>query len=89
MIICAALKIKDTDTVIGCIRHGFGYSSLHDLDPKIGCSKVIEGFLDNRGNFLDRYEAFIEAQNCGQLSATVIQSKIDNKESELYSEDLY
>lgn len=89
MIICAALRIKGTDTVLGGIRHGFIYSFLHDLRPEIGVSSVEEGFLDNNGNFLNRFEAFKEALKCGQLSATTRICKQEAKETELYSEDLW
>ena len=89
MIICAALKIKGTDSVIGCIRHGNGYASLHAINPNIGMSQVEEGFLTNKGEFLNRTEAFEHAMNCGQTSATTRQYKRDQHETELYSEDLW
>ena len=89
MIICAALKIKNSLTIIGCCRHGDGYSTLHDLCPKLGINDVEEGFLTSTGVFLSRKEAFYEASKYGQLSATVKQYKSDHGEDELYSEDLY
>ena len=42
MIICAAIRIKGTNTVIGCIRHSNGYSTLRDLAPNTGLSEVEE-----------------------------------------------
>ena len=36
-----------------------------------------------------RYEAFKHAKACGQLSASTRQLKIQEREIELYSEDLY
>lgn len=89
MIICAALRIKGTNTVIGCIRHGNGYSALRDLRPGIHCTQVEEGFLTDKNVFLNRTEAFIRAVNCGQLSATTRHYKGEQNENELYSEDLY
>lgn len=89
MIICAALRIKGTNTVIGCIRHGNGYSALHDLRPEIHYTEVEEGFLTDKNVFLNRTEAFIRAVNCGQLSATTRHYKGEKNENELYSEDLY
>ena len=89
MIICAAIRIKGTNTVIGCIRHSNGYSTLRDLAPNTGLSEVEEGFLTDKGVFLDRTEAFIRAINCGQLSATTRHYKGEKNETDLYSEDLY
>lgn len=89
MIICTALRVKGSGAVLGGIRHGFIYSSLHDLRPEIGAASVEEGFLDNDGNFLNRFEAFKEALKCGQLSATTLICKQKSEETELYSEDLW
>jgi len=91
MIVCAALQLSDKpETVIGCIRHGFGYSTLYDLRPDLAHNKyVIEGFLTDDNRFLDREKAFYHALECGQLSATTRQWKKDKNETELYSEDLY
>lgn len=55
----------------------------------VGMSQVEEGFLTNKGEFLNRTEAFEHAMNCGQTSATTRQYKRDRHETELYSEDLY
>lgn len=89
MILCAAVRLRTTGTVIGCCRHGDGYSAIHDFDPFIGISEVEEGFLDNKGKFLTREEAFNHAVEIGQLSMTTYQVKCTNSETELYSEDLY
>ena len=89
MIICAALLIKNTDAVIGCVRHGFGYSALRELNLNIKASEIEEGFLTDKNVFLNRADAFHHAIASGQLSATTIHYKKQNKEIELYSEDLY
>ena len=89
MIICAALKIKGSDTVIGCCRHGDGYSTLHDIKPELGCNDVIEGFITNTGEFLDRIDAYDHAKKCCQVSMTTWEYKHEKGEIELYSEDLY
>lgn len=86
MIICSALKDKDTNAIFSGVRHADIYEMLHNLDYKID---AIEGFVDNRNNFYDRHEAFMWAQQIGQLPETVLEYKNDRSENELYSEDLY
>ena len=96
MILCAALEISSPDfkpsgkLVIPCWRHAFGYSILYDLvGHKYPAKDIVEGFLTTDNLFLDRTDAFDHAFECGQLSATTRQTKLDNREIELYSEDLY
>lgn len=86
MIICAALKDRKTNVVFSGVRHADIYEMLHNLDYKID---AIEGFVDNRNNFYNRHEAFMWAQQIGQLPETVLEYKNDRSENELYSEDLY
>lgn len=89
MIICAAIKDTRTGAVFGGIRHGFIYSAMHDAGITPPHEKAIEGFLDEKGNFYDRYEAYDIAMTNGQMSATARQYKRDTGEKELFSEDLY
>ena len=89
MIICAAIKDTRTGAVFGGIRHGFIYSAMHDAGITPPHEKAIEGFLDEKGNFYDRYKAYDIAMNNGQLSASTRQLKRERHETELYSEDLY
>ena len=89
MIICAAIKDTRTGAVFGGIRHGFIYSAMHDAGITPPHEKAIEGFLDEKGNFYDRYEAYDIAMTNGQMSATTRQHKRDRGEKELFSEDLY
>ena len=89
MIICAAIKDTRTNVIFGGIRHGFIYSAMHDAGITPPHEKAIEGFLDEKGNFYDRYEAYDIAMNNGQLSASTRQLKRERNETELYSEDLY
>lgn len=86
MIICAVLKDKDTNAIFPGIRHSDIYEMLYNLDYKID---AIEGFVDNRNNFYNRHEAFMLAQQIGQLLETVLEYKKDHSENKLYSEDLY
>ena len=94
MIICAALKIhnkeKDKDIVMPCYRHGDGYVVLYDLvGNKYGKSDIVEGFIKDTGEFMDRKDALDHARQCGQLSQADLWYKSDHGENELYSEDLY
>ena len=94
MIICAAVKvimnnIAGTNEIICGHRHGDCYNIIHQLNSNWSKSQMIEGFIDNNGEFLDRKEALEHAVKCGQLSATTRQFKDDRDEDELFSEDLY
>lgn len=89
MIICAAIKDTSTGQVFSGLRHGdicdmmrcFGYNTTSDF--------LVEVFVDNRNNFYNRHEAFMWAQQIGQLPETVLEYKKDHSENELYSEYLY
>ena len=91
MIICAALLVQierlDYKTIMPCYRHGLGYKMLKDFNIK---HKVLEeGFITHDGKFLNRYQAFRHATDCGQLSKTTLWYKEDDSQDQLYSEDLY
>lgn len=87
MILCAAIKYKDT--IIPCHRHHNAYEILHDFNIKADYNVIEEGFITTIGTFLNRKDAFVDAINCGQLSAVTRQYKREKNESVLYSEDLY
>lgn len=89
MIICAAIKDTRTGAVFGGIRHGNIYSAMHDAGITPPRAATIEGFLDEKNNFYNRYEAYNIAMTNGQLSDTTRQHKRDTGEKELFSEDLY
>ena len=94
MIICAALLVQaeglDHTTIVPCHRHGDGFKILIDLGHMPNTCKVVEqGFINNKGEFLDRTEAFKHAAECGQLAETTRWYKFDHNDTELYSEDLY
>ena len=86
MIICSALKDRDTNAIFSGVRHADIYEMLHNLDYKID---AIEGFVDEANNFYDRFEAYDYAVEHHQLPRTVWEWKIEKHERELYSEDLY
>jgi len=90
MIICAALLIENKEqeeVVLPCWRHGIGYEMIRELHIE---GKVLkEGFMNHEGKFLDRYDALVHIMECGQLTQANRWYKEDNREAELYSEDLY
>lgn len=95
MIICAAIKIRaitldgrEVETVICGRRHGDCFCTIRDLGIKKKLSEV-QGFINHNGVFLNREEAWEEAERCGQLSATTAWYKKDHGDVELFSEDLY
>ena len=95
MIICAALEVQveglDHITVLPCWRHGTGYEIIKDMGyaPKTQYKVLRDGFINHKGEFLDRKEALAHALECGQLSATHRYYQEDHNINELYSEDLY
>jgi hypothetical protein len=95
MLVCAALLVQveglDHTTILPCLRHGDGFAILKDLGyaPKTKYKVVEQGFMDHKGEFLDRVEAWKHAKACGQLSQSTQWYKEDNRDCELYSEDLY
>ncbi len=95
MIICAALELQieglPYTTIVPCWRHGKGFEILRDLgyQAQRKYKVVTEGFMNHRGEFLDRKEALKHALEVGQLSATTRWYQEDRNLNELYSEDLY
>lgn len=92
MIICAAIKITvdgNKTVVVPGYRHPDCYELLSELYAAYSRDNLVEGFIDNSGNFLDRFEAFSHAVSCGQLSSTTLEQKYERCEVQLYSEDLY
>lgn len=101
MIICAAIKLinkygmfnmelERPDELIVCgLRHGHCIQTIKELDEKWHKATKIQGFINHKGEFLDRKDAFEHAKECGQLSESTRWYKFDNNQRGLYSEDLY
>ena len=94
MIICAAIRIRfvrdntPVDAVIPGLRHADCWELMATLHvPKEREGE--EGFINNKGVFLNRYEAYEHALACGQLSDTTLTAKEEKGERGLFSEDLY
>ena len=94
MIICAAIAVtfqrngKTIETVIPGHRHGSCWELMATLGVPTDRQET-EGFLNHKGEFLDRSDAYDHALMCGQLSDTTLTSKQERRERILYSEDLY
>lgn len=89
MIICAALKDKNSKVVFGGVRHADICEALRKIGVSVKDMNFIEGFLDSNGNFLTRAEAFQEVKRTGQISYTARMLKERERDTLLYSEDLY
>lgn len=94
MIICAAVIFeleKDHKRVTVCgVRHSDCYQQMVDLGFSYkDFDEIIQGFVDDKGQFYDRIEAFNHARDCHQLSPSLHQYKISEKDFQLFSEDLY
>lgn len=96
MIICAAIKINyverpddaEQKELVVC---GYRHSNCYEVNRHINLNviKITEGFINHKGEFLDRKEALFHALECGQLSQTNRWYQKDHNINELYSEDLY
>lgn len=94
MIISSAIKIKlkssDESVIIHCYRHHYGYFMLKQLGFQPGdYEKVSSGFIDHKGTYMNREQAYEHALQCGQISATMREQKEKNKCKELFSEDIF
>lgn len=91
MILAAAVKFRIESTgmeaVLSGARHGDVFAQLAALGfaPKKGYRELAQGFIDHRGRFMDRKEAFEHAAACGQLPSRLLKEGT----GELFSEDLW
>ena len=83
-IVCAANRHKQTKQVILGIRHWDGYIRVQCLDYDYDYSYYEQGFIDNKGNFLTREEAWVVAEREGQIIR-----RVGGDKGVLYSENLY
>jgi len=94
MIICAAIRVRFVrdNTLVDAVILGLRHSDCWDLMATLHVPKEREeeeGFIDNKGTFLDRYAAYKHALVCGQISDTTRTTKEEKGETVLFSEDLY
>ncbi len=81
-IVCAALKYDSGELIVGP-RH-FCRVMRKQLERCENNGNPEEGFIDQRGNFLDRKEAWAVADEAGQIIR-----RCGGDENKLYSENLY
>ena len=87
MIIASAIKYHidttDSDVILCGRRHSdiINQLKLLGFKPHIGYKELEQGFIDNRGVFMNRYEAYLHAVSLQQIKK--------KKEELLYSEDLW
>lgn len=98
MIVAAAIKINFlTLSMPKPARHhdilhawyGLQVDVLQGFEPTSPYVEEIEGFIDNDGNFLNRSDAFIHVNICGQGLPKRNPYKEYYKGNELYSKDLW
>jgi hypothetical protein len=96
MIICAAIKLvyrdydeSEQELIICGHRHSNCFEIIKKFDPLLNRVNNIQGFINHKGEFLDRKEALKHALECGQLNETTRWYQQDHNSDELYSEDLY
>ena len=87
MIVCAALLV-DNKILVPCYRHNTGFEMLKELTGKKirEYESIDQGFMNHKGEFLTREEAWKHAEECGQLSTNVLHT---TNHKVLFSEDLY
>lgn len=95
MIIAAAVKFMIPSTgneVVLCAnRHCnvFNQLKLLGFNPKQCYIELEQGFIDHDNNFLSRTEAYYHAKKCNQLSKEVLLKYENQKDKEIFSEDLW
>lgn len=83
-VVCAAVMLNDR-TIVCSPRHWDSITRQHPVVRNSqGFDDVVEGFVDQFGNFLDRAEAWILANEAKQ-----IVRRCGGDEGCLYSENLY
>lgn len=87
VVVCAANKHDDNTILIG-VRHGDWYMRVQydNIEDHIPSHQWVQGFVDQYGVFMNRYEALEVATKAGQINTR--RSKTA-PEDQLFSEDLY
>lgn len=81
-IVCAANRSKDKWYIVLGVRHWD--LLMHNAAPMLNPPEWEEGFVDNRGNFLTREEAYVVAENARQIIR-----RVGGDDGRLFSENLY
>lgn len=95
MILASAIKFyidkTDEDVVLCGLRHGDIFRQLKALgfEPQKGYKEISQGFITDKGEFLDRKRALDHAMDCGQINSIGDLKYIREDKIELFSEDLW
>ena len=95
MILASAIKFHidktDEDVVLCGLRHGDIFRQLKALgfEPQKGYKEISQGFITDKGEFLDRKQASDHAIDCGQINSIRDLKYIREDKIELFSEDLW
>lgn len=99
MVTRAAVKIDywnhntKQEVIIPCHRHCDAFQILHDFGfiKGVDFREKEQGFLNEKGEFLTRTEAWQEAKRCNQFLDSYIEEHIDDivPPTILYSEDIW
>ena len=82
-------NMAGTEIIICGHRHHNCLATIAQLNSNWVGAKKVDGFINHKGEFLDRKEAYRHAVECGQLSAVVRHKARREGDMQLYSEDLY
>ena len=83
-IVCAVLQAADGTIIVGP-RH-FDTTMVHAIGRmNLPAQTYVQGFIDQRGDFLTREEAWVIASDAGQIVRIVP----GNDRQQLFSENLY
>ena len=80
MILASAILFhieKTNSEVVLCgRRHGdiFKQLSLLGFEPRKGYKEIAQGFINHKGDFLTREQAFEHAKECGQITEETIKA---------------
>ena len=96
MIQASAIKFHinatNSDVILCGLRHSDIFEQLMYLGfkPNDGYKVITQGFITDKGEFLNRVEAFIHARKCRQITFATLQSRtLRDGDAELFSEDLW
>lgn len=83
-IVCAANRHPEKQQIILGARHWDAFMCEQTKESDLDWAEAEQGFIDQRGNFLTRQEAWEVAKAAGQ-----IVRRVGGDEGCLYSENLY
>lgn len=86
LVVCAAIRSKLTGDIICGVRHydGIMHAQIKRIGGREAFGPIEQGFVDQKGVFLNRQEAWKIAEAAGQIR---YRDNMDN--GTLYSENLY